>query len=188
MDDELFAAINGLAGHHLALDRVMSLLASAGPYALVFMLLLLWFAPGDRDTRDRRQRAVLHATIASASALLLNQGIIRVWSRPRPFAVRATTLLLAPSTDPSFPSDHATFSFCVAVAVFIAFRRLGAVAIVLAALIAFARVYVGEHYVGDVAAGAAIGAAAVIVTMPAMPRVERVLAPLLRLARRLRVA
>ena len=188
MDGALFDAINGLAGHHRVLDGVMALLASAGPYALMATLLVLWFLRGARGARDLRQRAVLHATLATVAALWVNQAILRVWSRPRPFAVRAAVMLLERSGDPSFPSDHATFSFAVAVALFTAFRGLGCAALVLATLIGFARVFAGEHYVGDVLGGAAIGAVAALATMPAMPRVERSIAPLLRLARRIHLA
>jgi len=59
------------------------------------------------------------------------------------------------------PSDHATAG-AVAVGLLFANRRWGIVAAVLAALMAFTRVYVGAHYVSDVA-GLALGGLVVAV-------------------------
>jgi undecaprenyl-diphosphatase len=72
-------------------------------------------------------------------------------------------LFIAPSHDPSFPSDHATAAFAIAVALFLRHRKAGWVALGLATVLSIARVAVGTHYPGDVAAGAAIGAAAALV-------------------------
>jgi undecaprenyl-diphosphatase len=53
-------------------------------------------------------------------------------------------------------------------------RRLGYVVIGLALLLAFARVYVGVHYFGDVLAGLAFGG---IVAAAGVPLADRWLAP-----------
>ena len=66
-------------------------------------------------------------------------------------------VLVDKTTDFSFPSDHATVAGAVAVGLLFANRRWGIVAAVLAALMAFTRVYVGAHYPGDVLAGLALG-------------------------------
>jgi undecaprenyl-diphosphatase len=67
-------------------------------------------------------------------------------------------VLIARTTDFSFPSDHATAVGAVAGGLWVASRRWGIVAAVLAVLMAFTRVYVGTHYVSDVVAGLALGA------------------------------
>jgi len=69
----------------------------------------------------------------------------------------ASHLLIDRSTDPSFPSDHATFAFAIAVAVWKYDRKLGAVFGALAILLSAARVYVGTHYPSDVLGGAVLG-------------------------------
>ena len=65
----------------------------------------------------------------------------------RPYAVLPHILVLAHcSTDPSFPSDHAVLAGAVAAGLWLVNRRLGNVAVLAAAAMAFARVYIGAHY------------------------------------------
>jgi undecaprenyl-diphosphatase len=68
-------------------------------------------------------------------------------------------LLISQSHDPSFPSDHATGAFALAFGIWLYDRTIGGILLVLAAIVAFARVYVGTHYPGDVVAGALIAVA-----------------------------
>jgi undecaprenyl-diphosphatase len=58
----------------------------------------------------------------------------------------------------SFPSGHATTSFACATVLALALPRLAVPLLVLAAAVAWSRVYVGVHYPLDVLAGAALGA------------------------------
>lgn len=60
--------------------------------------------------------------------------------------------------DWSFPSNHAAIASAAAVALLFVSRRLGAVAVVAALLMAASRVWVGVHYPHDVLAGLAVGA------------------------------
>jgi undecaprenyl-diphosphatase len=91
-------------------------------------------------------------------ALAANQPIASAVGEPRPFTTFPNALLLAHrSADPSFASDHAVMAGAVAVGLLIVSRRLGAVAVVAALLMAFARVYVGAHFPVDVVAGLLLG-------------------------------
>jgi membrane-associated phospholipid phosphatase len=120
-------------------------------------------------------------------ALGINQIIIRLWERPRLFVDNRATLLLSPSHDPSLSSDHATFAFAVAVAILLASRRVGVLALRIAMVMSFPRVYVGERYAGDVVAGALIGG----LTAVAVDQLRPLALPLrdtqMRQARRLRL-
>jgi undecaprenyl-diphosphatase len=188
LDAALFASINGLARYSDRVNDFFEFFAYYGPYLLVMLLILIWFWPGQRAQRNLRQWAVINATAAAAIALGVNQIIIRIWERPRPFMVHPAIMLLTPSRDPSFPSDHATFAFGVAVALFLAMRRVGIAVLLLAALISFARVVAGEHYVSDVIGGAIVGSSVALLISWLRPFVAPVLEPPLRLARRLHLA
>ena len=159
MDYGLEQALNGPAGHHAFLDALMR---DAATWAVpVFIAVVAaWFAVGwVRGPREER-RGALTALLAAGGALAVNQGVLLLWSRDRPFAAHpgAVHTLVARSADPSFPSDHATASVAIATVLLLAHRRLGLVALAGAALVCVSRVYVGAHYPGDVLAGAAIGA------------------------------
>ncbi len=188
MDHDLFATINGLAGRERVLDIASVALSRFGSFLLLVALCLIWFLHDTAAKRERRQRLVLIAAIGTASSLLVNQILIRIWNRSRPFAIQPANLLLPPSHDPSFPSDHATFAFAVAVALFLVSKRVGVPALVLAGLIGLARVYTGEHYVSDVVGGALIGILATLAVARGKHALEPFLAGVLRLARRLHLA
>jgi undecaprenyl-diphosphatase len=90
-----------------------------------------------------------------------------------------TPLVFLPHTA-SFPSGHAASSFaCAATLARFAPRRAVAVTLyVLAALIAFSRVYVGVHYPLDVIAGAVLGVLVATALRPlprALQRLRRAL-------------
>jgi undecaprenyl-diphosphatase len=72
--------------------------------------------------------------------------------------------LVTTPTDLSFPSGHAATSFAGATMLaFLLGRRVAPVLLVLAALVAASRVYVGVHYPVDVVAGAALGTGVTLV-------------------------
>ena len=80
--------------------------------------------------------------------------------RVRPFAVNtAVELLTAPPLDASFPSGHTAASFAAVFALKASGSRLWKPALVLAAAIAFSRLYLYVHWPSDVLFGAVLGAA-----------------------------
>jgi len=187
LDTRLFHAINDLAGRADGIDDGFEFVAHYAPFALIALLLGMWFWPGARSVRDRRQWGCMAATVSAALALAINQVIIRLWERPRPYADHDAILLVSRSHDPSFPSDHATFAFAVAVAIFLANRRAGIAALIVAAILGFSRVYVGAHYGGDVLAGALIGGAVAYGVYQLRPFAQPLIDPPMRLARRMRL-
>src|SRR5579884_1293391 len=118
MDYSMFHAINGLAGHVDAVDDIFEAVATYGIYFLVATLPILWFWPGPRPQRDRRQWGVIVAIASGLIALGVNQVISHLWDRPRPFVSHHATTLLSHSRDASFPSDHTAFAFALAMALF----------------------------------------------------------------------
>ncbi|WP_433116863.1 phosphatase PAP2 family protein [Micromonospora sp. CA-246542] len=75
-----------------------------------------------------------------------------------------------PPGDYSFPSNHATLAGALAVTTLLLSRRLGLLALPLALLAAFSRVFVGVHYPHDVAAGLLLGALVALVATPLLAR------------------
>lgn len=185
LDTALFRWGNGFAGHHPALDAIMSAVASYAPLVVVVVLLACW-------GRWRRtwQRAAGLATVAALVALGVGQLLNVALPRPRPFVVMPAAVLVAHAADPSFPSDHAILVFAVTAVLATVSRRLAAWLAVFSVVVLIARVYVGVHYPTDVLGGAALGAAAgwAAVRLSRTPLVERWIATLLDQLARLHLA
>jgi undecaprenyl-diphosphatase len=175
--------VHDLAGRSGALDEVMSFAARNLVYLAAVLLLAMW-------TRRSGLRAVLAAGIGAALALLIAQLLGAAWVRPRPFVAEHFTPLIPHAADGSFPSDHLCALGAVAAGAWLASRALGLLAVLLAVVVGFARVYAGVHYGSDVLAGFAIGAVCALLTWwalgPLMPHLDRLDAQLQR--RRLRPA
>jgi undecaprenyl-diphosphatase len=106
-------------------------------------------------------------------ALGIAHVISSLWDRPRPYVAHATVshLFVTASGDPSFPSDHATAAFAIAVSILLRSRRIGLLALAMAVVLAVARVAVGVHYPSDVVGGALIGTgAALLLWIPPVRR------------------
>jgi len=161
MDYSLYKNINGLTGNSAA-DHLFRLLANDLPALLVVLVALTFLVPWGTGRQERRSGAVL-ATASAGLSLLLNQPIAHVVDRARPYLAHPAHahLLIARSHDPSFPSDHATGAFALAFGIWLYDRTFGTILLAIAAILSFARVYVGTHYPGDVVAGALIGMAVV---------------------------
>jgi undecaprenyl-diphosphatase len=159
LDYNLFKAINGLSGGSVS-DAAFKFFAQDMVAVLIGLVALTFLIPWRSHRSERRNGAVL-ATASAALALLINQPIAHLVDRTRPFLAHPSHahLLISQSHDPSFPSDHATGAFALAFGIWIYDRTIGAFILVLAAIVAFARVYVGTHYPGDVVGGALIGIA-----------------------------
>jgi undecaprenyl-diphosphatase len=131
-------------------------------WAFVALLALLFFVTGKWRSVNGR-RGVVAAGFSALLALGVAHLIADLWARPRPYAAHPTAhLFIAPSADPSFPSDHATAAFAIAVALLLRHRKAGLIALAMAVIVSVARVAVGTHYPADVAAGAVVGAAAAL--------------------------
>jgi undecaprenyl-diphosphatase len=106
----------------------------------------------------RRWGTLVLTVVAVAVADWSATGIKALVDRARP-TVRypEPKALVRVPHDHSFPSGHSATSFAAATMLALAFPRLAPALYLLAAAIAFSRVYVGVHYPLDVVGGAALG-------------------------------
>lgn len=158
MDGRIFRWVNRLAGRTGWAHGFFTAYAKYG-IVLFAAVLLAAYVDGRQHGDLRAVSGSLWAAVAALIALGIGQLIGGAIDRARPYnAMSGIHLLVDKTTDFSFPSDHATVAGAVAVGLLFTNRRWGTIAGVLAAVMAFTRVYVGAHYPGDVLAGLALGA------------------------------
>lgn len=144
----LFSLINapaGLAGWRLS----GAVFAAQWLIMLVpLVLVMLWMsgAPAQRQ-------AAVRACLATCVALGINAVIGLLWFHPRPFMEGVGHTFLHHVPDSSFPSDHGTIMFTVALVLLtsapLLARRWGAVLLPAALAVAWSRVFLGVHYPMD---------------------------------------
>lgn len=117
--------------------------------------------------------AVLAVALAEAAAAVLKVLI----DRPRPHSGLADppAEVRIPHTS-SFPSGHSTTAFAGATVLALAWPRAAVPLYLLAAAVAYSRVYLGVHYPADAVAGALLGLALGALAWAAARRLAPVLA------------
>jgi undecaprenyl-diphosphatase len=107
----------------------------------------------------RRPTLALLVVLCVAAADLAATAVKHSVDRRRPHDALGVDTLVETPTSPAFPSGHASTSFAAAVVLSVALPRLAPAFFVLAALVAYSRLYTGVHYPLDVMGGAVLGAA-----------------------------
>jgi undecaprenyl-diphosphatase len=163
VDLSLYKDLNGLAVHHDGFEDVLRFFAVNAQLFFIALLGGLFFLRGKWRSVNGRH-GVAAAGFAALLALGVADVISHIWMRPRPYVAHPDIahLFVAPSGDPSFPSDHATAAFAIAISILLRHRKAGIVAVALAAVVSLGRVVVGTHYPSDVAGGALIGTLAAL--------------------------
>jgi undecaprenyl-diphosphatase len=158
MDGSLYRWFNRLADRTGWAHGIAKFYANNGIVLFAVLIVVVYVLAWRRDDHHAIAAAVW-AGAAALVALLVGQLVGGPIDRARPYeAMRNVHVLVDRTTDFSFPSDHALVAGSVAVALLFANRRWGIVGCIAAVVMAFARVYVGAHYPGDVVAGLALGA------------------------------
>lgn len=147
INQSLFLALNApidLSRFHLALAKV----ASNNLIVVLMALLALNCLLG--GTRERR--ALLDIVLAVLLALGLNYVLGLVFPHPRPFMIGLGHTLVPHRAEGSFPSDHASAMWTIACGMMLWSRaRWSAwLAVTLAALTSWARVFLGLHFPFDI--------------------------------------
>jgi undecaprenyl-diphosphatase len=156
LDAYLFLRVNHLP-HTPLLNRFFyffTFVFNGGAAWYVLMAALTLFRPrlGWRIVRDS-------AGPLAIATWLVEFPIKTYFRRRRPFItiIQAIAIGMKPGTW-SFPSGHAASAFAGAWLFSRYFRRLNGLWYTVASLVAFSRVYLGDHYPGDVVSGSALGA------------------------------
>ena len=151
-----FLAVNAGAHAPALIISLAKVLASWSIYLAPALFVVAWV---------RRGRAVrfvlLDATLTALIGLGLAQVITAIWYHPRPFEIGLGRQLLDHAAEASFPSDHATLMFGLAIPLLLGAhtRRWGAVVLALGFGLAWSRIYLGVHFPLDMIE--ALGVAAV---------------------------
>lgn len=162
LDDRLLFDVNDFARSTPWLHGVLNGYAKYG--VVLFAVLLLAGLISSRAATTRRLAAAGWACLATLLAVALNQPFGHLFDEARPYATHAHLLVLAtPSSDFSFPSDHAVMAGAVTAGLFLVAKRLGLLAAAAAVIMAFARVYIAAHYPWDVLGGLVFGAVITLV-------------------------
>ena len=151
-DFQMFQLINHLAVSDAFLNPMMEFLSQDGEYLFFLVVIVYWFL----RTKSNR-RMVIEGLAAASVALGINAIIGLVLYRNRPFVDHHVIQLIKHVANASFPSDHATGAFVIAISIWIWRKRDGWIWILLAATISLSRVWTGVHYPSDVVAGMIIG-------------------------------
>lgn len=158
-------------------DSAVSAYSSVG--LGLFALLMIWCWWQARQAKSPTAMAqALAVPVAVVVAYLANDVIKSIFDEARPCQVitSPTTLQPCPGVgDWSFPSNHSAIAAAAAAAIFMIDRRLGALAILLALVMGFSRIWIGAHYPHDVVVGLVVGT---VVAIPVMLLARRFVPPL----------
>ncbi|HSB00603.1 MAG TPA: phosphatase PAP2 family protein [Anaerolineales bacterium] len=155
LDASLFLKVN-----HLPHTRLFNTIFYG--LTLAFQGGTAWFLTmGIRAVRNRRQTGEILREVAlplAISGALVEFPIKMYFKRRRPFItiIQAIVVGKKPGTW-SFPSGHSAIAFGGAWLLNRKFPQLWRLRYIVAGLVAFSRMYLGDHYPGDVASGSLLG-------------------------------
>ena len=155
------------------LDAIMPPVSALSAHGEIWILLALVLICIPKTRRVGVTMGVTLILCLCIGNLTLKPLIARV----RPYDVVDVPLLVEKLSDFSFPSGHTLASVGAATALTLYHRRWGAVALALAGIIAFSRLYLFVHYPTDVVAGALLGVALAFLARFIVCRVWRPSAP-----------
>ena len=142
------------------LDFLMPKITALGNSGAIWMAA----AVGLICTKKYRRQGILLLGGLLLGAVVGVAGLKNLFARPRPcWLDTSVPLLIAVPQDYSFPSGHTLISAIGATVLTKIDRRFGVIAIPLAVLIAFSRLYLFVHFPSDILGGAVLGVAIGIV-------------------------
>lgn len=161
MEMSILHAIQNM--HNSLLDSIMVFITTLGNGGIIWIALAVIFI----FTKKYRKCGIAMMVALLLAFIFGNVILKNIFERPRPSWIDNSIMLLIKNPkDFSFPSGHSFASFAGATAIFLYHKKEGMAALILAALIAFSRLYLFVHYPSDVILGSVFGViAAVVATM-----------------------
>ena len=155
LDANLFLAVNHLPHTRFLNILFYGLTVAFNGGAAWYVVMGIAALRNRRKVRDILWEVGLPLTITTA---LLEYPIKAYFKRRRPFIsiIQAIVIGKKPGTW-SFPSGHSAAAFAGAWLLNRKFPRFGILRYLVASLVAFSRIYLGDHYPGDVASGSLLG-------------------------------
>ncbi len=145
-------------------DWLLPLISMAGGGGMIWIVFSLVLLTSGRS--GTKKVAILMLMSLFISFLAGEEGLKHYFQRPRPFeTIPDVDLLVKPPGSYSFPSGHAANAFASGLVLARMIPVLAWPVLILAALMAFSRVYVGVHYPLDVIAGSLLGAACALLVL-----------------------
>ena len=171
----LFLMLNapvGLSGASLAFA------IAACNYSVLALAAILAFAGARGQPRDRAY--LIYVALAAGLALGINYILGLAFPHPRPFMIGAGHTFLPHAPENSFPSDHATLMWTLTFGLLMrrSLRPVGWLAVILAALTSWARVFLGLHFPFDVLGSIAVAACALAILAPSRLWIVKSIMPL----------
>ncbi|MFF5565481.1 phosphatase PAP2 family protein [Streptomyces sp. NPDC012623] len=178
-DDGLYTSVTELAHRSPGpLNTAVSVWSAYGLALFGLLLAAVWWrarppASGSRDAEGpARALLALTAPVVVLAAFAVNSALKSLLREQRPCrTLHLVTVEACPAPgDWSLPSNHAVIAASAATVLFFTDRRLAALAVPAALLMAASRVWVGAHYPHDVVVGLLVGA---LVSWPLMIAARR---------------
>lgn len=136
------------------LDKAMVFITTLGNSGMIWIVVALLML----CSRKYRTTGIMLSLGLVGSFLFGNVILKPLFQRTRPFdIIEGIELLIAAPQDYSFPSGHTLASVICATILLIRERRIGFLALGLAVLIAFSRLYLYVHFPTDILGGVIAG-------------------------------
>lgn len=167
MELQILHAIQGI--HQDWLTPIMKFFTTIGEHGLVWIVIAIVLA-----CIPRTRKCGLTMMIAMAVTYLVGNLFLKnIIARPRPCAVDTSVTLKIPfPSEYSFPSGHSSNGFAGAVTIFCYYRKAGILSLIMAALIAFSRLYFFVHYPTDILGGIVLGTLDALLAVYLVKRLE----------------